>query len=71
MQLGATVLQAALGSTVALLAVYVASFRSNLPAASYSYELAKMASALEGQDPEVRAGVMGGNIARLLEEVRA
>jgi hypothetical protein len=46
-------------------------FGSNLPAASFRYELTKMASALEGQDAEVKTGVMGGNIARLLEEVRA
>ena len=46
-------------------------FGSNLPAASYSYELSKMSMALEGLDPDVRAATMCGNMARLLQEVLA
>jgi len=46
-------------------------FGSNLPAASYSYELSKMSMALEGQDPDVQEATMGGNMSRLLQEVLA
>jgi len=44
-------------------------FGSNLPGASYSLELGKVPMAVE--DFDVREGIMGGNMARLLEEVLA
>ena len=44
-------------------------FGSNLPAASYAMELSKIPSITD--DPTVRAAIMGGNMARLLQEVLA
>ena len=44
-------------------------FGSNLPAASYAGELSKIPSITD--DPTVRAAIMGGNMARLLQEVLA